>query len=59
MKWQPIETAPMEGGPVLVYCPKYDTAYTAWSCDGGIEPEHSLDHGDVITHWMHLPEPPE
>lgn len=67
-EWQPIETAPRDGRPILLWC--NDRQYVCgefWSrADGsaGWEIGHRID-GTVIclglpaTHWMPLPEPPE
>ena len=66
-EWQPIETAPRDGAPVLIACvgecgTKW--MYVAWSkrsawrfCerkDGSYYAVH-----DTPTHWMPLPEPPK
>lgn len=62
MKWQPIETAPIEedGPDILVW--------TGYSCDVVRVGWHTVDgkpvwfNGDVVrepTHWMHLPDAPE
>lgn len=67
MKWQPIETAPTNGGSVLLYYgPKYyimegrcfprDTGYS-----GGVSCQWvaAVDMLDCEpTHWMPLPEAP-
>ena len=68
--WQPIETAPKDRKPVLVYLPddeKITSAYfeywenypaaSRWSlCAVGCRAED----GDCYpSHWMPLPEPPE
>lgn len=61
--WQPIETAPKDGRTILVHgtliaddslqdiaFAYWDEDFNCWAFDG----EEML-----ITHWMHLPEPPK
>jgi hypothetical protein len=61
--WQPIETAPRDGRTILAYgCwPNFpsvpDVAFVYWDEDSNwwaFDGEEML-----ITHWMHLPEPPK
>ena len=64
MKWQPIETAPLDGTPVLVvdddegkgdgcvYIATYSSHY-GWTLDTSPQVE------GYPTHWMPLPELPE
>lgn len=67
--WQPIETAPRDGTPVLLFGQEgmdiahYD--YDRARC--GLNPwrrfetaEYDNDWADIegVTHWMHLPAPP-
>ena len=61
--WQPIETAPKDGRTILAYgCwPIHptvpDIAFVYWDEDSNwwaFDGEEML-----ITHWMHLPEPPK
>ena len=60
--WQPIETAPKDGSPVLVFKPGY-VMYVAW-WNGTmwtflLHPKQ----GDLgiygVTHWQPLPAPPK
>jgi hypothetical protein len=63
--WQPIETAPMDETPLLIWDGKMmATAHRwnigqnwFWQADGadGYECENSFDEP---THWMPLPAPP-
>jgi hypothetical protein len=66
--WQPIETAPKNGGAILVWVASIERVFCAvwredeeypwsggWAIFGG-------DHRQFLrkaTHWMPLPEPPE
>lgn len=72
MDWQPIETAPRDGTPVLIYGPRYKNVTTAlcdsnalhWWVVDELEDIASDDDGDGLeamppTHWMPLPEPPD
>lgn len=72
MTWQPIETAPMDGTPILLYKPnekrmgQYIVAgywNELWlSCGGrGLAYFSHLDQRDYghPTHWQPLPEPPD
>lgn len=64
--WQPIETAPKDGTPILAYTPEprcingeiyalaWCNVYNAWIEAGG---EQWEDFNP--THWTPLPEPPE
>lgn len=69
MEWQPIETAPKDGTPVLLTIagrplePDEDAhcAVGRWSDDAWGEEDWCMDAGDFwsgATHWMPLPEPP-
>lgn len=65
-RWQPIETAPRDGTPVLLlfddglmevgrhYGHEADHHNGWWSNDG-LDYDYGLDNP---THWMPLPEPP-
>lgn len=72
MTWQPIETAPKDGTPILLYKPneKRMGAYLLagfwdvewWACAGSKLVYFSrLDQREYghPTHWQPLPEPPE
>lgn len=65
MEWLPIESAPKNGDPLLVYG---DGSYTvAWWSDG-VDEWRDVgdigwagmygDDGNQPTHWMPLPAPP-
>lgn len=72
MEWQPIETAPKDGTPVLLYFNGWDrptarpTVYVGtWTTDFDGDGEWYIDWGDLtqyhigpMTHWMPLPPPP-
>lgn len=67
--WQPIETAPKDGTPVLVYAMIVNPSY--WhECMRDLPPFMTVArwHNDAgwavcevreATHWMPLPEPPQ
>lgn len=64
-EWQPIETAPMNGTWVMIYCPGgigvAVAAYMTldidwWHIDNGKD-EYPV-RGPAPTHWMPLPDPP-
>lgn len=75
MTWQPIETAPKDGTEVLACAKGYkEISIVAWvggsrpywqgRCDGQASIEREGDlytdyHKPFVTHWMHLPPPPE
>ena len=55
--WQPIETAPKDGTPVLLYGAELvHPVVRPWTARqgtwNGVRPEH-------VTHWMPVPEPPK
>jgi hypothetical protein len=57
--WQPIETAPTDGTPVLLFHPAWDTLEIG--IHYGCHPEWQQPNGDLLrmpTHWMVLPLPP-
>lgn len=64
MAWQPIETAPRDGTPILAY-PVWSSSPVAevvWRpmkrTTGRWESRGLAVHG-TLTHWMPLPPPPE
>lgn len=73
MKWQPIETAPLNGEHVLLWQKYADFPVIAYFSHRRnmwfAETEHYDTNGDasvidtichtLITHWMPLPPPPE
>jgi hypothetical protein len=71
MAWQPIETAPKDGGPILVHCAANGCIYAVfWDWTGGEDPReyawHLVGGGPLSfgivrrepTSWRELPEPP-
>lgn len=66
MNWQPIETAPMDGTPILGFDGSNMTTIYYWKgrifpgewslCAPGLYAE---DDEYLPTHWMPLPEPPK
>ena len=56
MEWQPIETAPKDGTPVLVWC-DHEEVTVGWNYGKSWNFEN-LDCRET-THWMPLPEPPK
>ncbi len=59
LEWQPIETAPKDGTPLLIAFRNKEVAIAPWSKSGPMEVTPQLDLGWTATHWMPLPEPPE
>lgn len=64
--WQPIETAPKDGTPVLVHAPGGCTQWklhtTLWICrwDGRWVEAGGEEYTTCEpTHWMPLPPPPD
>lgn len=70
-EWMPIETAPKDGTPLLVYSPDsvepniFTAIWVDWADQRGfvvdgefidLSTEMALDC--TLTHWMPLPEPP-
>lgn len=65
MNWQPIETAPKDGTPILTYHPDWEPAeqivVLVWSesCGEWMSPiDTESYYFDLGTCWMPLPEPP-
>jgi hypothetical protein len=67
--WQPIETAPRDGTPVLVYSPMACVGVDIglwWGLRNGFdigwyyedEPEREEELAQSFTHWQPLPSPP-
>lgn len=55
--WQPIETAPKDGGRVLVWLESYGVCLARWSCDGWYM--DSDEYWPVVPRqWMPPPAPP-
>lgn len=69
VEWQPIETAPKDGTPILLidvndaHCILYFSSYTDHEFDeiiSGWTPNGSIFYVNVeFTHWMRLPDPPK
>lgn len=64
--WQPVETAPEDGEPILCargnsrFIARWWTAEGGWSLDlGGDDECLVLRTENAPTHWMPLPEPPQ
>jgi hypothetical protein len=63
MNWQPIETAPKDGRPLLVYDGQ-DITTAKWELDFDwweicVPSDGYVDSNCISpTHWMPLPEPP-
>ncbi len=75
VKWQPIETAPQDGTPILLYYPErnccirgawiemtdgdWETGYKRWM-EWQVDDELYIgDEGYEPTHWMPLPPSPQ
>lgn len=73
-EWQPIETAPKDGMPILAVIAGFVPCVAIWVCFEGesrwsLDPEeftnddHFSEHWRATryepTHWMPLPEPPD
>lgn len=64
-EWQPIETAPRDGTPILAYgvgcgpapyaAIAWEPVHESWACCWDNWPLEDY----AATHWMPLPEPPE
>jgi hypothetical protein len=64
-EWQPISTAPKDGGPLIVYRGRVEVArYIANAANGPYWQNMlgavltSWERDNPPTHWMPLPEPP-
>jgi hypothetical protein len=71
MRWQPIETAPKDNTPILIWDGE-DISLAEWNdigrkwnclCGGGAVWDGDGDTGGLVavysaTHWMPLPSPP-
>ncbi len=62
-EWQPIETAPRDGGPILAWGPCWiDVEIISWAIGHDVWQEGPggdyVDAGWEPTHWMPLPTPP-
>lgn len=70
-KWQPIETAPVDGTefdawhpvygrtPRCIKCPQFETIF-AWEPETGLFTQSfSVSYPDYPTHWMPIPQPPK
>ena len=71
-QWQPIETAPKDGTPVIVYPPLWRDVTISMACfdmDRGavysrpfwrhLDADSAMSRDNQPTHWMPMPEPPE
>lgn len=64
-EWQPIETAPKDGTPIIgairgsvaYVCWFQEDAWVFWESDG--RPNLPVRMAFSPTHWMPLPEPPK
>ena len=65
-EWQPIETAPQDGKPLLLWCDTddggepmilYRDSKGRWLYEG--EPLFATPFYIEATHWMPLPAPPQ
>jgi hypothetical protein len=63
MEWQPIETAPKDGTPILIYETTLGpvTYVCFWNSfhEYWVEAEGEQYSSFNPTHWMPLPEPPK
>jgi hypothetical protein len=63
MAWQPIETAPKDRAPILVYAesrtPRLAYGVVFWRPEFGEWYSLDLHPFPLISHWMPLPAPPE
>ena len=64
MNWRPIETAPKDGTPILVWVRKHQEVLIVFYEERGKfcwreYPEGDRWNKNLVTHWQPLPEPPE
>lgn len=66
MEWQPIETAPKDGTPILIYDPPFNDflSYEIYVCSWDDYKAAWIEYSGECyaqyqpTHWMPLPLPP-
>lgn len=65
-EWQPIETAPKDGKPIILWFPYWSNIpmVAHYGCNqfnrlGWIGEYILSDDGDMPTHWHPLPAPPQ
>jgi len=56
--WQPMETAPRDGGDILLTYGGDDCTVARPNGDGSFDDGDFRDHMSGFTHWMPLPQPP-
>jgi hypothetical protein len=56
--WQPIETAPRDGGDILLTYGGDDCTVARPNGDGSFDDGDFRDHLIGFTHWMPIPQPP-
>lgn len=56
--WQAIETAPRDGGDILLTYGGDDCTVARPNGDGSFDDGDFRDHMSGFTHWMPLPQPP-
>jgi hypothetical protein len=68
MEWLPIESAPRDGTPILLWLPDVDRGLPGvecaqwwadcWWTNGGPNAGQDMGEWSSATHWMPLPTPP-
>lgn len=72
-EWQPIDTAPKDGTPILLWDAESKSVNVGYWLDRYTQPFHALVRGEDAnwcddgganpifnaTHWMPLPDPPK
>lgn len=72
MEWRPIDTAPIDGTIVWLYCSdnvqregwfetgrNFDQPFNDWTSGWETQGEYDVGYNSISpTHWMPLPEPP-